>query len=153
MDAWTTRNGAGIGQSNDPNLKVVGSYFTLQPVTPNGTDPYSFDTEYKFNAKPVGSSLDHVMAQQLSPSGTPLFMRVGNRNDSPQSAISYLKSDAAATRRRTLFRHRHGDEGLHRPDRPVSSGARCPPTRAAIRGKKVTRPRQRRASKTSSART
>ena len=67
----------------------------MQPVTPNGTDPYSFDTQYKFNAKPVGSSLDHVMAQQLSPSGTPLFMRVGNRNDSAQSAISYLKSDTA----------------------------------------------------------
>ena len=31
------------------------------------------------------SSLDHVMAQQLSPQGTPLFMRVGNRNDTARS--------------------------------------------------------------------
>ena len=44
-------------------------------------------------------SLDHVMAQQLSPNGTPLFMRVGNsggRRRAPQSNISYLKADGAA---------------------------------------------------------
>src|SRR5262249_20936993 len=92
MNEWTqyNKNGAGRGQSNDMHLQVVGSYFTCQPVTPNGTDPFSFDTATKFNAKPVGSSLDHVMAQQISPSGTPLFMRTGNRNESAGSAISYL---------------------------------------------------------------
>jgi hypothetical protein len=98
MNEWTqnNRNGAGRGQSNDPHLNVAGSYFTLQPVTPSGTDPFSFDTAYKFNAVPIGSSLDQVMAQQISPNGTPLFMRVGNRNDSAQSAISYLKDATAA---------------------------------------------------------
>jgi hypothetical protein len=98
MNEWTqnNRNGAGRGQSNDPHLNVVGSYFTLQPVTPSGTDPFSFDTAYKFNAVPIGSSLDQVMAQQISPNGTPLFMRVGNRNDGAQSGISYLKDAAAA---------------------------------------------------------
>src|SRR3954451_3933089 len=97
MNEWTQYNkdGAGRGQGNDPNLQVVGSYFTLQPVTPNATNPFSFDSATKFNAKPVGSSLDHVMAQQLSPSGAPLFMRVGNKNESAQSAISYLKPATA----------------------------------------------------------
>jgi hypothetical protein len=98
MNEWTqsNRNGAGRGQSNDPHLNVVGSYFTLQPVTPSGTDPFSFDTAYKFNAVPIGSSLDQVMAQQISPNGTPLFMRVGNRMDGAQSGISYLKDATAA---------------------------------------------------------
>jgi len=102
MNEWTQNNrgsgasAAGRGQANDPHLNVAGSYFTLQPVTPSGTDPFSFDTAYKFNAMPIGSSLDHVMAQQLSPQGTPLFMRVGNRNDTAQSGISYLKDASAA---------------------------------------------------------
>ncbi len=86
----------GARSGNDPHLNVAGSYFTLQPVTPSGTDPFSFDTAYKFNAMPIGSSLDHVMAQQLSPQGTPLFMRAGNRNDTAQSGISYLKDASAA---------------------------------------------------------
>jgi hypothetical protein len=98
MNEWTAdnRNGAGRGQGNDPHLQVVGTYFTLQPVTPNQNDPFSFDSATKFNAKPIGSSLDHVIAQQLSASGTPLFMRVGNRNDGAQSAISYVKDPGAA---------------------------------------------------------
>jgi hypothetical protein len=33
--------------------------------------------------------LDHVIAKQLSPEGIPLFMRVGNVNARPSSAISY----------------------------------------------------------------
>src|SRR3954470_19443719 len=102
MNEWTQNNrgsgasAAGRGQANDPHLNVAGSYFTCQPVTPSGTDPFSFDTAYKFNAVPIGSSLDQVMAQQLSPNGTPLFMRVGNRNDTAQSNISYLKDTSAA---------------------------------------------------------
>ena len=142
MNEWSVdnKNGAGIGQSNDPNLQVVGSYFTLQPVTPNGTDPFSFDTQYKFNAKPVGSSLDHVMAQQLSPSGTPLFMRVGNRNDSPQSAISYLKSDTAG---RAAAADNYSGVGTAMTvfsslTGLFSSSSPTPADAAAIRGKKVT---------------
>jgi hypothetical protein len=95
MNEWTGDNrgpGHGLGQANDPHLDAVASLLTLQPVTPNSNDPYSFDTNYKFNAVPIGSSLDQVIAQQLSPNGTPLFMRVGNRSDGAQSAISYLKS-------------------------------------------------------------
>jgi hypothetical protein len=102
MNEWEqgNSNGAGRGQGNDPHLNPCGSYFTLQPVTPNATDPFSFSQDTKFNAKPIGSSLDQVMAQQLSPNGQPLFMRVGNsggtNGESPQSNISYLMPQGAA---------------------------------------------------------
>ncbi len=76
MNEWTISNtgaGSGRGQGNDPHLNVVGSYFTLQPVTPSTNNPISFDQSTKFNAKPVGSSLDHVIAQQLSPQRNATF--------------------------------------------------------------------------------
>jgi hypothetical protein len=82
------------GQGNDQHTQVAGSYFTCQPVSPNSNDPFSFDTATKFNARPVGPSLDHVITQALRPGGTPFFMRVGNQSDTAQSAISY---SAAAT--------------------------------------------------------
>ena len=147
MNEWTISNtgaGSGRGQGNDPHLNVVGSYFTLQPVTPSTNNPVSFDQATKFNAKPVGSSLDHVIAQQLSPQGTPLFMRVGNSGgtagESPMSNISYLKSATAAA----------GDAaavypGLGTPSQVFSaltnlfsSGApMSPDTYATTRGKKI----------------
>ena len=102
MNEWTATNSAtsGRGQGNDPHTQVVGSYFTCQPVTPNSNDPFSFDQSTKFNAAPVGSSLDQIMAQQLSSNGTPLFMRVGNSGgssgESGQSNISYLLQPGAA---------------------------------------------------------
>ena len=146
MNEWTSNNrgsgasAAGRGQANDPHLNVAGSYFTLQPVTPSGTDPFSFDTAYKFNALPIGSSLDHVMAQQLSPQGTPLFMRVGNRSDGAQSGISYLKDASAAANAAAK-----AYPGLGQPSQVFSaltglfgSGGTTPATYAALRGKKIT---------------
>ena len=142
MNEWTAnnKNGEGRGQSNDPHTQVVGSYLTLQPVTPNGTDPFSFDTATKFNAKPVGTSLDHVMAQQLSPSGTPLFMRVGNMNEGAMNAISYLKSSGVAADGPADIFPGYGTPmsvlnaltGLFGPGAPTADD------RAAMRGKKVT---------------
>jgi hypothetical protein len=103
MNQWTQDNkgvGHGLGQGNDPHRNAVGSYFTLQPLSPNSDNPFSFDQTTLFAPLPVGSSLDHVMAQQLSPGGTPLFMRVGNYGGSSgeqsSSNISYLKPDGAA---------------------------------------------------------
>ena len=146
MNEWTSGNtvkgttASGRGQSNDPHLNVAGSYFTLQPVTPSGTDPFSFDTAYKFNAVPIGSSLDHIMAQQLSPQGTPLFMRVGNRSDSPQSGISYLKASGAAANAAAA-----AYPGLGTPSQVFSAltglfgmGGTTPATYAATRGKRIT---------------
>jgi len=87
MNEWTS--GLLRGQGNDPHTQVAGSYFTCHPVTPNSDDPFSFDPATKANAMPLGPSLDHVISQQLSPDGVPLFMRVGNVSARPSSAISY----------------------------------------------------------------
>jgi hypothetical protein len=45
MNEWTANNtgpGSGLGQGNDPHLNVLGSYFTLQPVTPSTNNPLDF---------------------------------------------------------------------------------------------------------------
>ena len=103
MNEWTANNDGtkGLGQGNDPHTQVVGTYFTCQPVTPNSNDPFSFDQATKFEAVPIGTSLDHVIAQQISPGGLPVYMRVGNSGgnagESPQSNISYLLPKGAAS--------------------------------------------------------
>lgn len=90
MNEWN--QGMTAGQGNDPHLQACGSYFTLQPVDPNSDNPFSFDQNTKFTAEPIGPSLDHVIAQQLSPGGTPFLMRVGNVTDTATSGISYSAS-------------------------------------------------------------
>ena len=87
MNEWTTSMSR--GQGNDPHLQAAASLLTCQPVTPNSNSPFNLDSATKFDAKALGPSLDHVMAQQLSAGGTPLFIRVGNRTESPPTAISY----------------------------------------------------------------
>lgn len=96
MNEWTANNtgaGKGRGQGNDSHTQIVGSIFTCQPVTPNSDSPFSFG-DPKFKAMPVGPSLDHIMAKQLSPQGTPLFMNVaGQSREGAQSAISYSAAE------------------------------------------------------------
>jgi hypothetical protein len=129
MNEWTA--GMTRGQGNDSHTQIVGSYFTCQPVTPNSNNPFSFDQATKFNAKPVGPSLDHVMAQQLSASGTPLLLSTAGQNDSAQSAISYSAAE-------TIFRGLNATQafsgltGLFKQGAPMS-----PDTYAAVRGKSV----------------
>jgi hypothetical protein len=88
MNEWSF-NGA-MGQTTDPHTQPCGSYFTCQPVTPDNG---------KFTATPTGRSLDHVVAEQINPSGgTPLFIQMGGNfasTSNTQSAISY--SDANGT--------------------------------------------------------
>jgi len=130
MNEWTA--GMVRGQGNDPHTQVVGSYFTCQPVTPNSDDPFSFDTATKFNAKPKGPSLDHVIAQQLSPGGAPLLLRVSNQSESPNSAISY---SAAITAFPGLGKPADAFSlltGLFAPDTAMS-----PDSYAAARGKSI----------------
>ncbi len=91
MNEWTS--GLERGQGNDPHTQVVGSFFTCQPVTPNSDNPFNFDAATKAQAMPIGPSLDHVIAQQLSPSGIPLFMRIGDVGVRPSSAISYSAAE------------------------------------------------------------
>jgi hypothetical protein len=94
MNEWTAK--LLRGQGNDMHLQMSGSFLTCQPVDPNSDDPFGFATEFDLLAQPVGPSLDHVMAQQLSPDGTPLYLRVANNStETNQHAISY---SAAKTR-------------------------------------------------------
>ena len=129
MNEWTANMVR--GQGNDSHTQIAGSYFTCQPVTPNSNMPFSFEQATKFNAKPVGPSLDHVMAQQLSPKGTPLLMNTAGQNDGAQSAISYSAAE-------TLFRGLNATQafsgltGLFKADAPMS-----PDSYAAIRGKSI----------------
>ncbi len=129
MNEWTANMKR--GQGNDSHTQIVGSYFTCQPVTPNSNNPFSFEQATKFNAKPVGPSLDHVMAKQLSPEGTPLLLNTAGQNDSPQAAISY---SAAETAHRGLnaMQAFSGLTGLFKQGTPMS-----PDTYAAVRGKSV----------------
>jgi Protein of unknown function (DUF1552) len=129
MNEWTANMTR--GQGNDSHTQIVGSYFTCQPVTPNSNNPFSFDQATKFNAKPVGPSLDHVMAKQLSPNGTPLLLATAGQNDNAQSAISY---SAAETVYRGLNATQafSGLTGLFQQGKPMSAD-----TYAAVRGKSI----------------
>ncbi|HET7538593.1 MAG TPA: DUF1552 domain-containing protein, partial [Polyangiaceae bacterium] len=97
MNEWTANNkgpGTGRGQGNDVHTQEVGSLLTCQPITPNSNDPFSFDSATKFNAKPIGPSLDHVIAKQVSPQGVPLFLHVaGVKTEGAQAAISYSAAE------------------------------------------------------------
>jgi hypothetical protein len=128
MNEWTANMER--GQGNDPHTQVVGSYFTCYPVTPNSNNPFSFDNATKFQAKPTGPSLDHVIAKQLSPNGTPLFMRVGNRNDSPQSAISYSAAETSFPGLGQVSQIYSSLTGLFGDDEPMN-----PDTYAVVSGK------------------
>jgi hypothetical protein len=129
MNEWTANMVR--GQGNDSHTQIVGSYFTCQPVTPNSKNPFSFEQATKFNAKPVGPSLDHVMAQQLSPKGTPLLLNTAGQNDQAQAAISYSAAE-------TLFKGLNATQsfsgltGLFKQAAPMS-----PDSYAAIRGKSI----------------
>jgi hypothetical protein len=129
MNEWTAN--LARGQGNDPHTQVAGSFFTLQPVTPNTDSPFNMDRATKFEAKPIGPSLDHVMAQQLSPNGTPLFMRVGNSMDSPQSAISYSAATTAYPGLGTPAQAFSGITGL------FGNGPMNPDTYRVVRGRSV----------------
>ncbi len=97
MNQWHASNrqqSTAVGQGNDPHTQVVGSYFTCQPVTPNTDNPFDLNnTAAKFNALPMGPSLDHVCARQISPNGSPLFMRVSGTRDNNQTGVSFSAAE------------------------------------------------------------
>ena len=129
MNEWTARMTR--GQGNDSHTQIVGSFFTCQPVTPNSNDPFSFEPATKFQAQPIGPSLDHVMAQQLSPSGTPLLMNTGGRSDSAQSAVSYSAAETMFSGLNATQAY-SGLTGLFEQDAPMS-----PDTYQSIRGQSI----------------
>jgi hypothetical protein len=92
MNEWTAD--LSRGQGNDMHTQMASSFLTCQPVKPNSDDPFSTSLPTQFDAQPLGPSLDHVMAKQLSPNGTPMFVRVANVPESGQSAISWSATGA-----------------------------------------------------------
>lgn len=130
MNEWTAS--LVRGQGNDPHTQVVGSFLTCQPVTPNSDDPFSFDDATKFNAQPIDRSLDHVIAEQLSPDGTPLYFRLGNVSESPQSAISYSGPEQNFPGIGSPAQVFSGLTGLFEDGAPMS-----PDSYQAVRGKSV----------------
>jgi hypothetical protein len=143
MNEWTKDNNGsdGRGQGNDRYDMAAGSYFTLEPITPNKNDVWGFDTNTRFSPRPIGKSLDHVIAQQISTSGFPLLMRVGNTGATGATPyhISFTKPDGAArTADATVY------PGLGTPTQIFSqltglfgSGPMNADTREMIRGKKM----------------
>jgi hypothetical protein len=130
MNEWTS--GMVRGQGNDPHLQASGSFFTCQPVTPNSDDPFSFKVETKFNAMPLGRSLDHVIAEQLSPGGLPLYMRVGNRTETSTTRISYAAAETPYLGIGTPGEAFSKLTGLFKTGAPMS-----PDSYAAARGKSI----------------
>ena len=130
MNEWTASMTR--GQGNDPHTQVVGSYFTCQPVTPNSNSPFSFDEATKFNAKPIGRSLDHAIAEQISANGSPLYLRVGNVGESPMSAISYSGPEQSFPGVGSPAQVFSSLTGLYKDGEPMS-----PDTYQAIRGQSV----------------
>ncbi|HKO47855.1 MAG TPA: DUF1552 domain-containing protein [Polyangiaceae bacterium] len=96
MNEWTANNkgaGQGRGQGADVHMQVVGSALTCQPVSPNSNEPFGFNKWVRISPMPVGPSLDHVMAQQLSPLGTPLLLNTtGQVREAATTAISYSEA-------------------------------------------------------------
>ena len=135
MNEWTANNtgaGKGRGQGNDSHTQIAGSIFTCQPVTPNSNEPFSFE-DPKFKAMPIGPSLDHVMAKQLSPQGTPLFMNVaGQSKELAQSAISYSAAETIFTALNATQAYSNLT-GLFKSDMPMNAD-----TWAISKGKAIT---------------
>jgi len=130
MNEWTSN--LSRGQGNDQHLQASGSYFTCQPVTPNSDKPFSFELATKFNAMPIGRSLDHVIAEQLSPSGLPLYLRVGNKTETPSTGISYAAAETPHPGFGTPSEAFSKLTGLFQTGAPLS-----PDSYAAARGKSI----------------
>ena len=135
MNEWSMDNkgvGRGIGQGNDWHAQVLGSALTCQPVTPNSNDPFSFNIATKFNAMPVGPSLDHVMAQQRNASGRPLLMNTaGQTRESAMTAVSYSASQTYL-QPVTAAEAFSGLTGLFNPNAPMNAD-----TWAVAKGKAI----------------
>lgn len=130
MNEWTASMAR--GQGNDPHTQVTGSFFTCQPVTPNSDNPFSFEPETKFEAKPMGRSIDHVVAEQINANGSPLYMRVGNVGENTMSAVSYSGPEENFPGVGSPAQVFSSLTGLFKDDQPMS-----PDTYRAIRGKSV----------------
>jgi hypothetical protein len=134
MNEWTAD--LSRGQGNDMHVLASGSFFTCQPVTPNSNEPFSFDTGTRFVPRPIGRSLDHVIAEQLSPDKIPFFLRVGGLSDGAQSQISFSAPEQAFPGLTSPVRAYSALTGLFTTG-DGGTVAPSPDSYAAIRGKSI----------------
>jgi len=130
MNEWTAT--LARGQGNDPHIQVTGSYLTCHPVTLNSNSPFHFDNYTRFVPQPMGPSLDHVMAKQLSPDGVPLLVRVGNQSENARTAISFSAAETTYPGLGSPRQLYSQLTGLFKEDAPVS-----PDSYQAVRGKSI----------------
>jgi hypothetical protein len=117
------------GQGNDPHTNPTGSFFTCQPITPHN-QVHEFN-DAKSNAMPIDRSLDHVIAEQISPGGAPLLMRMGGF-ENEMTAISYSGPEERYSGISSAAQVYSNITGLFQNDQPMS-----PDTYAVLRGKSV----------------
>jgi len=129
MNEWTPD--LSLGQGNDMHTQMAASFFTCQPVTPNSDEPFRTVPGTRFPVMPVGPSLDHVMAKQLSPQGVPLSIRLSNSIEPSQFAISW----SAAQVRSPALSLKQAYGGL--TGLVTSGGAMSPDAYRANRGKSI----------------
>ena len=123
MNEWSFQGS--LGQTTDPHTQVCGSYFTCYPVTPD---------DGKFNATPTGRSLDHIAAEQVDPSGKPLFIQIGGvrgSNTQTQDVISWEQPGQMFPGYGSPTAIFNNLTGL------FGSGAMTPDTYRVVRGKSV----------------
>ena len=151
MNEWTQANsgpGHGRGQGNDPPLeRGPRSHLTLQPVTPNTNDPFSFDTGDEVE-RPGRSAARWITSSRsrLSPNRNPAVHSgwATGSTTTPVAAISYVKAPgtAAAAPRRPL----HSRATARHPSIFSATDGSCsrrarhrtPDSYAVARGKKIT---------------
>ncbi|MEI9951694.1 MAG: DUF1552 domain-containing protein [Pseudomonadota bacterium] len=75
---------------------------------------------------------NHVIAEQLSPDGLPLYLRVGNKSDTPATGISYSASEKPYPGFGTPGEAFSKLTGLFKDGAPMS-----PDSYAAVRGKSI----------------
>jgi hypothetical protein len=135
MNEWTAD--LSRGQGNDQHIQASGSFFTCQPLTPNSDEPFSFATNTRFAPRPMGRSLDHVIAEQLSSDKTPLFLRVGGYSENVQSQISYSGPEQAYPGLGPLTQAYSLLTGLFASGGGAGSAPLNPDSYQAIRGKSI----------------
>ncbi|MDQ2647808.1 MAG: DUF1552 domain-containing protein, partial [Myxococcota bacterium] len=131
MNEWT--QDLSRGQGNDMHGTASGSFFTCQPLTPNSNDPWQ-GVNVRYSPKPIGPSLDHVIARQLSPEAQPLLVRVVNVSDDGHSAISFSDSETPYPGIASVKQLWSGLTGLFEGD---DAAPLSPDSYQAIRGKSI----------------
>lgn len=129
MNEWNFSHAR--GQGNDPHTNPTGSFFSCQPISPHN-QVHEFN-DAKSNAMPIDRTLDHVMAEQISPNagGVPLYIRLGGF-ENEMSAISYSGPSERYSGLSSASQIYSNITGLFQDGQPMN-----PDTYAALKGQSV----------------